>query len=439
MAKFSEFALSPRLVAALAEVGYVDCSPIQARAIPQLLRGQGGIYKAPTGSGKTLAYLAPILERCPDDGRTHAVIIVPTKVLVAQIGAVLKKLRRAYPAFNLAALADGSEIDGVNANAEILVTTPGLFLAARGRFNCKDLAYLIFDEGDMLIYGGFEEETAEIMSLPLGGVKALFTASVDEHLESLVRRFLKAGRVTDVTGGSVTAAAVSHVFVDIRHLDKGAALLEFLRVVRPYKAIAFVSNKKDLQAVDDLLSARKIPHACLHGDLPKREQKKALKDFASDRVGLLLASDIAARGYDMPDVTDVISLDLPLDMSYYFHRAGRTGRYDAAGTSYVFYSAADTAKPRELLKKAGPVFRFVTLRPDGLKPDRDLRSLAKREKMTNVYLEKEIKKAVAEARSGRVKPGYKKRVARAVARVKERHKEQIIRTNVRRKKAKDER
>lgn len=152
----------------------------------------------------------------------------------------------------------------------------------------------------------------------------------------------------------------------------------------------------------------------------------------------MLASDIAARGLDVSEVSDVISLDLPKDLAYYYHRAGRTGRFGNSGHSYIFYTANEPGKARELMKKSKITFKYATLRTDELKADRDLNVAPKKQKINNVYLEKEIKRAIAKNRSKKVKPCYKKKVKWAIDDVKRRHKEQIIKTNVRKKQKENE-
>lgn len=434
MATFGTFNINKRLVAVLKELGYDKTSPIQEQAIPMLLKGVDGVYKAPTGTGKTLSYVVPIINQLSGSGTTEAVVILPTKVLCSQLGEVLKEIREAYPEFNYAVVKEGFDKEKSNVNADIIITTPNIYLDIRNKINVKNLQYLVFDEGDMLIFGGFEEELQEIMSLETKATKCLFTASVDEHLNTLVKKYMGASQVIDVTKGMVTSTNVKHVFIDIRHLSKGDALVKFINITKPYKTIAFVSAKKDIEAVEKALFANHIKHVVVHGDLPKRDQKNAIKEFKEDRVHLLLASDIAARGFDVPDVTDVISLDLPKELTYYFHRAGRAGRFNNLGTSYVFYNSNDTAKARELLKKAGSVFMYSTLKEDGLKVDRDLNTIAKKKKLNNIYVETEIKKAIAKNRSKRVKPCYKKKVKWAIDAVKNKHKEDVIKTNIRKKK-----
>lgn len=435
MSNFSSLNLPPQLRGILTQLGFTRMSEVQEQAIPRLLRRESLVVKAPTGSGKTLAYLVPILADLEPERATQAVLIVPTKVLANQVLGVLRQFKRAGLAFSVAALLDGSTA-GIKTSANIVITTPALAVNLPLSADLSHLKRTIFDEGDMLLFGGFAAEVEAILSSAWPGSTAIFTASIDEHLDALVKRYIRASALVDVTNDRVTAAGVSHHFVDIRTLSKGAALIEFLSAVKPYKAIIFASQKKDLEPLQQALRQAGYDFSFVHGDLPKRDQKRALNEFIRDETHLLLASDIAARGVDIPDVTDVVSVDLPKDLVYYFHRAGRSGRFDRSGNSYIFYSSADADRCRELLKK-GLTADYSTLKDGALKADRDLKSLPKK-KVANAVLDAAIARAVRENRSRKVRPNYKKKVKKAVERVKDQHRRKIIRTNLKARQSKDE-
>ncbi len=429
--------INQRLLNALKQMEIKYLSPIQEKAIPELLRNESLVCKAPTGSGKTLTYLIPIMNDMVDDNRTEAVIIVPTKVLCSQIESILKVFKKNYHPFSYNSLSDGTSDSRNKINAKIIVSTPSQFIFNFEKMNLKFLKRLIIDEGDMILFGGFEEELNTILSLDVKCSKCLFTASIDEHLNTLVKKYMNASKVIDVTESKINADTVKHVLVDIRHVDKNESLLNILKYINPYKTMVFVSTKRDLLITDKFLSDHDVKHALIYGDMPHRDQKKNYKAFQDNEVNLLLCSDIAARGVDIEDVTEVISLDLPLDLTYYFHRAGRTGRFDKTGISYVFYNNDDTSKAKQLIQK-GVHFTFASLKKDCLKEERDLSQLNKAPKLNNVFLEKEIKKNISRLRTKKVKPCYKKKVKVMIERTKQKHKEDIIKTNVRKRKEKEE-
>lgn len=430
MSNFSSLNINPTLVKALDKMGYTKMSAVQTAAIPPLLKGESLVIKAPTGSGKTLTYLVPILSDIKPTGKVQALIVLPTKVLVNQVLGVLRRFNELGYPFKAVAIVDGSTAK-TRIKADIVITTPVLARTLDASADLSILSKTILDEGDMLIFGGFYHEIEELLSKGYPGSTTIFTASIDEHLDTLVKKYIKASKVIDVTENNITAKNVTHNFINIRNLSKTEALKIFLAKVKPYKTMVFASNKKDLEPLRSMLIEEAYSFSFIHGDLDKREQRKAYNAFNKDETILLLASDIASRGVDIENVTDVISVDLPKDLVYYFHRAGRSGRFDRTGNSYVFYSPDDLSQVKELLKK-GVKPQYFTLREDGLRQDRDLTNIPATKK-TNTVLEAEIRKSVNKVRTHKIKPNYKKKIKVAAERAKERHKRKIIRTNIAKK------
>jgi ATP-dependent RNA helicase CshB len=428
---FNSFQLKPELVKALEANGFKEASPIQEKAIPVLKENQSAVLKAPTGSGKTLAYLIPILNDLDDSEYTEAVIIVPTALLVKQVEGTIKQVGKDFKPIKLNILAAGAPIPDF-CSGKIIIATPDQFLFRQSKMNLKYLKKLVIDEGDMILFGGFEEELKQILALDLKASKYLFTASISEHLNTMVRRYIGASKLVDVSDSNINTSTITHVLVDIRHIEKTQALELFLALVRPYKCIVFVSKGEDLLTVDKALKKDKIRHVMIDGKMEKRDQQRAYKDFNDGRVYLMIATDIAARGVDLKDVTDVISYDLPLDLTYYFHRAGRAGRFYKQGTSYVFYNNDDTAKAKELMQR-GVIFKFASLREDGLKSERNITADVRHGKPNNIYVEKAIRYRIRKLHSKVVKPCYKKKVRQAIAFVKEKHKDEVIRQNIERR------
>lgn len=429
--KFSSFNIDRKLVDFLDSNGYKELSSIQEKAIPSLLANKSSFVKAPTGSGKTLCYLVPILNDLDLQKSCQAIIIVPTTLLVDQLYITFRKFID-YKNFKIDVVKDGTSKNVDSYSGQIIITTPNMFIYNYSKFNLKDLKRLIIDEGDMLIFDGFEDQLVEILQMDLKGSKSLFTASVDQHLNTLVKKYISADKLIEVNQGQITSNNVTHYFVDIKNKDKIEALIKFLKIKKPYKAIVFVSKKNEIDSISKQLNEANLSHLAISGNLSKREQNRILKLFASDsKYNLLIGSDLISRGFDVLDVTDVISLDLPYDLTYYFHRAGRTGRFDRKGNSYIFYSENDLTKPRELAKK-GLNFKYLVLKEDSLKEERSLSDKANRPKINNKLLEQEIKKNIYKykLRSKKVKPNYKKKIKLAIERTKSKHKEDVIKKNI---------
>lgn len=429
--KFSAFNLDKKLVDFLASKGYKELSSIQEKAIPSLLNNKSSFVKAPTGSGKTFCYLVPIVNDLDISKSCQAIIIVPTTLLVDQLYLTFRRFT-SYKNFKIDVIKDGTSKNVDSYNGHIIITTPNMFLLNYNKFNLKDLKRLIIDEGDMLIFDGFEDQLIQIFALDLKGSKSLFTASVNEHLNTLVKKYIQADKLIEVDQGKITSSNVTHYFVDIKNKDKVDSLIKFLKIKKPYKTIVFVSKKSEIDSISEKLNNNDIKHLAISSSISKREQNKILKQFASDNnYNLLIGSDLISRGFDVEDVSDVISLDLPYDLTYYFHRAGRTGRFDKKGNSYIFYSESDLEKPKELAKK-NINFKYLTLKDDVLKEERSLSDKANRPKINNLLLEQEIKKSIYKnkLRSKKVKPNYKKKIRVAIERTKQKHKEDLIKKNI---------
>lgn len=433
--KFSELLQDQKLASVLESRGFSEASPVQEKVIPLLFKGESALIKAPTGSGKTLSYVIPVLLKLDENlKKTQAVIIVPTSLLCSQVEKVFSQFSPSYKNFRTRILVkkEGKE-ENEKYDEEVLIATPDQFLLNFPSLNISKVSYLIVDEGDMIIFGGFEEQLNEILSLNWGHAsRSLFSASVDEQLKTLVRRFIGAEHTVDLSEGEINTRGIRHYLVDIRHQDKGLALVDFLKYHNVYKGMVFVSKKEDLNQVLATLKKHHLPCLSISGDMKKREQMRVYREFNEGKVSLLVATDIAARGVDIPDVSDVISLDLPRDILYYFHRAGRAGRFYKEGNSYVFYNNDDTKKARELINR-GVDFTYMALTPTGLKEERTLSKIEKKPERNNVYLEKLIKQKLSHLRGKEVRPNYKKKRRKAIALAKSRHKDDVIKRNIERR------
>jgi len=426
MNSFKSLNLKSELIQSLKAQGFINMSEVQEKSIPALLRNESIIVKSETGSGKTLSFLVPILNDLTSDELPQAIIVAPTNMLANQICSVLKSFVESGYNFSY------SFVDSLNRTnyGKIIVTTPVFVPVIKQYCNLKKLKRIILDEADMLIFGGFEEEITSIIQAFKAVKISLFTASIDEHLSSFIKKYIGAYDYIDVTKKKVTSQSVKHHLVNVHSFSFEGALITFLKVRKPFKCIIFSSKKTELVILHEALTKEKISHAYLTGDMPKGKQKQEIRRFKDGEVYYLLASDIASRGIDVIDVTDVISMNIPYEQIYYFHRAGRAGRFSNGGDSYLFYDSDDVKKVKELQKKVK--FDYYTLKKDQLKAERDL-STRNQKKHTNELLEKQIRKEVAKVRSNVVKPNYKKKIKKAAEKAKRYHRMKIIRKNLAKK------
>lgn len=431
---FKSTALNSVLTSALEKEGFVNRSPIQAKVIPLRLKGKNVLGVAPTGTGKTLSYLCPVLSDLKDDGHVQAVILSPTVALLSQIKDVASKLLddRGFSKGAVKAIYD--EKDFTKSSPLIVLITPSLYPKVTSHYPVNELKRVIIDEGDRIAFDGFASCLTSLSKAKEKGRISFFSASVKEQDRTRIKKRFHILNVVDVRK-EITNKSVTHHRVDIRTSSKAEALKAFLEQKKPYKTIAFVSSKEELYKVSEELKKRNVRFLFVHGALDKRLIKQTRDKFRKDEEHLLLASDYVSRGIDIPQVDTIISLDLPFDLDYYFHRAGRAGRFDAPGNSYFFVSDSDEDQLQKAkdLNKRGLTFDTLILSNGILRQSRgnyEFKNRGKKDRAENEKLQKQIRHAVNKTKTKKVKPNYKKRVQRAVDLIKLKHRKKVVLTNI---------
>ena len=446
MGSFAAFALSKTMVDALAKLGYVSPSPVQERVIPKALSGKSLVCQSETGSGKTHSYLIPIIDSLDLNlPKLQSIIVCPSRELARQVYEFANEIGRYFPKLKVRLLTSEEErsrnASGLREAPQIVVGTPGRLkdiLIAEYELDLHGVRSMVLDEADMLMEMGYFDDIDAIYALLKENVQTMvFSATIDEGLKAHLERYIGASFLYEGEDFK-TAKLVSHHLVDIRHKGKAEALEAFLDIRRPYLALAFASKKEDVKSVYEKLRADGYEALLFSGDLDARERKKALRAIKANRHAVIVCSDLLARGIDIEDVSDVISLDLPSDLDYYFHRAGRTGRFGKTGDSWVFYDTDNLKRPEELLSK-GTEFDFYALKGQGLVSDTPLflkRKQGPKKRQFGQEEQVEVKMAKARTRGDKVKPGYKKKQQQEVEKVKRKYRRKAIQKAV--KKHKDE-
>jgi ATP-dependent RNA helicase RhlE len=361
---------------------------VQSLAIPPSLRGEDVLASAPTGSGKTAAFVLPILHALAEDPRerplvVRAVILAPTRELAAQIADVAQRLSRFFPDRPETQLAIGGvsinpQMMALRGGADVVVATPGrlLDLVEHNALRLGGVRTLVLDEADRMLSLGFAEELARIVALlPARRQNLLFSAT----LPPAVRR-LAAGLLRDPAQVVVEATApelgegLSHRALDVDTAHRTRLLLRLLDVQGWSHVLVFVASRHGAEHLATKLRKAGIAAAALHGELAQGTRAKALADLAAKRVRVLVATDVAARGLDIPELPAVVSYDLPRSTADYLHRAGRTARAGAKGESVSFVTAADQAHFRLIEKRHHLVVdheRVEGLEPTEVAPARD--------------------------------------------------------------------
>lgn len=435
---FDDLPLERRLQEVLAGMDLKPLSPVERHVIPALLEKQGVVVVSPTGTGKTFSYVLPVVDDLLKEDRegTICVVVVPTAVLAYQVQGVFRSfLEKLHLNKRALFFTSKSQIHTAQKSPAVAIVTPPLFHELKKGLDLKNLSRIIFDEGDMMLFDGFLEELTNACSSFPKAQKSFFSASLGSQYLNPVKRLCKADRVTDLSDGKVNGSNISHFLVDCRGFDKVQSLVKLLRsdFCKEGQGIVFASSKESVYEASKALKNGDIDYLFLTGALDKKDIEKNVKAFARNEKRLLLASDYASRGLDLPSVNFVISYDLPKINDYYFHRAGRSGRFDRPGASYVLYSPQDQMKVKNLQRR-GAGFAFVAIKKDGVVPITSApKSTFTKGGKQDEYITKAVRKAKQKYPKTRVKPGYKKKIKTAIAIAKNKHKKKIIRTNLAKK------
>ena len=260
----------------------------------------------------------------------------------------------------------------------------------------------------------------------------VFSATLEANLAHELEKYV-GPNIPVVNEEIMTSSNVKHYLVDIRHEDKLIALEQIIKCINPYLLLVFASKKETANEVYAHLRKNKYKAGLLTGDLNARERKNVMKQIKNDEIYILVCSDMAARGLDINDVTDVINIDLPNNLEFYYHRAGRTGRFNKNGNCYTFYDNDKTAKPLQLVADGVP-FIYKTLRNGELVEGHPIEKSHPTKRKVDQELENEIRKisSKAKGKNKKVKPGYKKKLRDEIAKAKQKRRREIIKKDIRR-------
>ncbi|HBR85606.1 MAG TPA: hypothetical protein DEA32_00215, partial [Firmicutes bacterium] len=315
---------------------------------------------------------------------------------------------------------------------DVAILTPQLFKPFTKAIDTKKVQRVIFDEGDMILFDGFLDEMEQACQMIPNARKSFFSASLGSQWLTRVKRMCHAEEIIDISQGRINGANIRHILVDLRGAKRSEGLLKLLSApeVADGRTIVFVSRREELKQVAYDLKRAHVRFETISGELDKRGISKVISGFVDGDFQVLLATDFASRGLDLPEVKSVISYTLPIDQGYYFHRAGRSGRFDAPGTSYVLCGKEDLTECRALQRK-GAGFTFMAVKKDGVSSVKSAPvSHLNQIKGENSYLTKAIVEAKRRYPLGHVKPGYKKKIKTAIRVAKSKHKKKILRTNL---------
>ncbi|MDF1837340.1 MAG: DEAD/DEAH box helicase [Planctomycetota bacterium] len=367
---FKSFRLVESLQRGIDDAGFTEPRPIQWDTIPAALDGDDVLGLAQTGTGKTCAFAVPIIERIltfPLDG-PRVLIVAPTRELVLQIQAELQLLARHTKIRSVAIFGGTSavpQIRTLRSNPEVIVACPGrlLDLYNQGKVNLKNIETLVLDEADHMFDQGFLPDIKRILSkLPKNRQNLLFSATMPPQIRHLADNILYKPHVVDL-GDSAPAETIEHALCPVSEGQK-FDLLEVLLNEEGYTtAIVFLRTKARAKRTAQKLAKRGFKAVALQGNMSQPQRVKAMEGFRNGAFDILVATDIAARGIDVADVSQVINYDVPNTPDTYTHRIGRTGRSEKSGRAYTLFARDDAAQVKAIEKKLGS--RLPRMRFDG--------------------------------------------------------------------------
>jgi ATP-dependent RNA helicase RhlE len=354
---FSQLGLSPTVCASLERLGYTSPTPIQTRAIPLVLSGVDLLARAQTGTGKTAAFGLPMLERLATRGsmpKPRALVLVPTRELAAQVQQALSAFAapaRLRVAAIFGGVAMGGQVQALRRGADVVVATPGRLIdhLQRRTIDLSAVEVFTLDEADRMLDMGFLPALRRIVAtLPRNRQTLLFSATLPEAVMRLSAEFTRDAVRADVSGARVVAAHVTHQVHHVAVDRKGEALTDILTQHGKAQALVFCKTKRGANRVGERLGSRGIRAGVIHGNKSQSARDRALGDFKTGRLRVLVATDLAARGLDIDRLPLVVNFDLPLVAEDYVHRVGRTGRAGHHGHAVSLVSASDAKVLREI-------------------------------------------------------------------------------------------
>ncbi len=369
MNNFATLGLSASILEVLAQLGFEKPTPVQEKAIPMLLNQNPTdfIGLAQTGTGKTAAFGLPIIDLIDTDNRaTQALILAPTRELAQQTAKQLVDFSRNNKKLNIEVVYGGAaivnQIKALRNPTQIVVATPGrlMDLINRKAIKLDDVKYVVLDEADEMLNMGFKEAIDEILEYtPEERVTWLFSATMPNDIRKIVKKYMDNPLEVSINASEKSNKDISHKYVITKASNRIPALRRFMDMQPEMRGVLFCRTKRETQEIADTLSNQGYGVEALHGDLSQGQRDAVMKRFKTRSMQLLIATDVAARGIDVNDLTHVLHHTLPDQLESYTHRSGRTGRAGNKGISLAFINARETRKISELERRINVKFEKI--------------------------------------------------------------------------------
>ena len=355
--KFTDFNLKETILAAVTEAGFTEPSPVQKDAIPLVLEGHDMIAQAQTGTGKTAAFGLPIMSMMKADGSVEGLVIVPTRELAMQVSDELYrfgKLSGLKTATVYGGTAYGKQIERIK-QASIVVATPGrlqdLLMSGKIKLNPH---FVVLDEADEMLDMGFLDEIKNIFTfLPKERQTLMFSATMPKAIRKLAEQILKDPKTVSITKSESTNSKITQYYYVVQERERDDALVRLIDYKNPDKCIIFCRMKKEVDRLVAHLTAQGFKVSGLHGDMEQKQREVTIRAFKQGGIDIFIATDVAARGLDVNDVTHVFNYHIPFDSESYVHRIGRTGRGGKSGEAITLVSPNELRTIKRIEKDVG--------------------------------------------------------------------------------------
>ena len=356
MTKFEELGLEKKLLDTIAEAGFTTPFPIQERTIPVLLEGSDVIGQAHTGTGKTIAYALPILQTVTAKQGIQGIIMTPTRELALQITAEFNKFAKNTGIRTVTIYGGqgmGIQLDALRKKPEIIVATPGRLIdhLKRGTIKLNNVKHVVLDEADVMLDMGFVEDIQFILDLtPEERVTSLWSATMPQEIMRLAQTNMNSPKKILVDSDDLSGAGIDQSFLIIKDREKSKFLLDFIGG-NIGQCIVFCSTKIRTRDVARMLHKAGKKTVAIEGDMSQHKREESMQRFRKSKVDILVATDVAARGIDVPEVALVVNYDIPNQDMVYFHRIGRTARAGAKGRAITLVSYSSVGEWNEIKKQ----------------------------------------------------------------------------------------
>ncbi|MBQ8684153.1 MAG: DEAD/DEAH box helicase [Clostridia bacterium] len=355
---FAALGLSEPTLRALEAMGFTQPTPIQTETIPLVMDGRDVIAKAPTGTGKTCAFGIPLIECLnPDMKDLQALVLCPTRELCEQITADLRALIRFNPAIRIASVYGGQsmnrQVEALKKHPHIVVATPGRLLdhMSRGNVWLGNLYTAVLDEADEMLKMGFIKDVRRILNKTPGDTQVvMFSATISREVMDVAWEYQHDAVEIQVASEGDSRPRIDQYLIASSGSQRMEDMLNIIRQEDYHRVMVFANMKCTVRQLTERLQKRHGSVDCLHGDMPQSLRNKVMAKFRENKLEILVATDVAARGIDVEDVEAVFNYDIPEENEYYLHRIGRTGRAKRQGAAYTFMTDSDKYRIRDILK-----------------------------------------------------------------------------------------